>query len=156
MANEPLSSPSVSSKSSIPSWSTKWCYMNFSSNCSLNSSQVRVSNRLGVSCFWDIHHSHVCSTGFEWNESIPCQFRSVVFPYTPLLGATTVAPTWFWSPTLQRSLVALPWWWPWQNPHLGHWWWHPNLLQCDSSTWLSLGFMLQLPLVEPKTHKRCP
>lgn len=40
--------------------------MNLSSNHNLNSSQVKVSSRFGVSCFWDIHHFHACSFNRVW------------------------------------------------------------------------------------------
>jgi len=40
--------------------------MNLPSSHNLNSSQERVSSSSGVSCFWDIHHSHGCSFNMVW------------------------------------------------------------------------------------------
>lgn len=66
MAKEPLLSPWVNSKSSIPFWNTKWCNVNLPFNHNLNSSHVKVSRRSNVSYLRDIYHTHVCSFNRVW------------------------------------------------------------------------------------------
>jgi hypothetical protein len=94
--------------------------------------------------------THVPSIGFEQNESVPYQFRGIMFPYAPLFGTTTTTPTWFWFPFLWKGLAASPWWLHWQNPYLGWCQWHPNLPEYSSSIWIPLGYVLQLPLLNHK------
>ncbi len=84
---------------------SRWFRCELLANRNFNSSQVRVSSRLGISYFWDIHHSHMCSFNKVWTKWISFTIGSGTFSFPLCLWG--VVKVFIGEPTLTSSTPFL-------------------------------------------------